>query len=62
MLGPKTSERVELGINLKEPIADKRFIEQKPGGMCQYVVSLTEVSGVDKNLQEVLKKAFDAAG
>jgi hypothetical protein len=62
MLGPKSSERVELGLNLKGEIASKRIVAQKPGGMCQYLVSLTSAKDVDKEILTALKKAFDAAG
>ena len=62
MLGPKTNERVELGLNLKDDVATTRIIAQKPGGMCQYAVALTTAGDVDKEVVAVLKKAFDGAG
>lgn len=62
MLGPKTAERAELGINLKEPIESDRVVAQKPGGMCQYAVALTTPTDVDDELLSVLRRAFDAAG
>ena len=62
MLGPKTVERAELGINLKEDVGSARFVAQKPGGMCQYTVALASPDDVDAELLAVLRRAFDAAG
>jgi Domain of unknown function (DUF5655)/Domain of unknown function (DUF4287) len=61
MIGPKSQERIEVGINLKSDAGAKRFVAQKPGGMCQYVVSLTALKDVDGELLAVLKKAYDSA-
>lgn len=60
-LGPKSSTRSELGINLKDDISSDRIVAQKPGGMCQYAVSLHSVDEVDGDVLKVLKRAFDAA-
>jgi hypothetical protein len=62
MLGPKTADRAELGINLKDDVASERIVAQKPGGMCQYAVALTSPADVDAELLSVLRRAFDAAG
>ena len=62
MLGPKTAERAELGINLKDAIASDRIVPQKPGGMCQYVVALTAPADLDDEVLAVLRRAYDAAG
>lgn len=62
MLGPKTNERVEFGINLKEPVADPRAKPQAPGGMCQYIVALTSPDDVDDDLIAIARRAYDAAG
>jgi hypothetical protein len=62
MLGPRTADRAELGINLKDEIAGERFVAQKPGGMCQYVVALTGPADVDEEVLSVLRRAYDAAG
>jgi hypothetical protein len=62
MLGPKTAERAELGINLKEDAGSERFVAQKPGGMCQFTVALASPDEVDAELLGVLRRAFDAAG
>ena len=62
MLGPKTNERFELGLNLKEDIKDARVKAQAPGGMCQYIVPLSEAKEVDAKIVSYVKRAYDAAG
>lgn len=62
MLGPKTAERAELGLNLKAEVASDRVVAQKPGGMCQYAVALTGPQDIDAEVLAALKAAFDAAG
>ncbi len=62
MVGPGTKNRLEIGINLKDHDGDERFVAQKPGGMCQLKVWLTDAKEVDKDLLAVLRAAYDAAG
>jgi hypothetical protein len=62
MLGPRTVERAELGINLKDDVASDRVVAQKPGGMCQYAVALSSPDDVDAEVLAVLRRADDAAG
>lgn len=62
MLGPRTADRAELGINLKEEITSERIVAQKPGGMCQYAVALAGPGDVDEEVLAVLRRAYDAAG
>lgn len=62
MLGPKSNDRIELGLNLKDDVGSARIVAQKPGGMCQFAVSLTSPSEVDAEVIGVLKAAFEAAG
>lgn len=62
MIGPKSADRVELGINLKAEVASNRILGEKPGGMCQYAVALSKPEDVDQEVVAVLKAAFDAAG
>jgi hypothetical protein len=62
MLGPKTNERFELGLNLKDDIKDTRVKPVPPGGMCQYIVPLTSADDVDDKIVAYVKRAYDAAG
>ncbi|MEQ1616782.1 MAG: DUF5655 domain-containing protein [Terricaulis sp.] len=62
MLGPKTNERFELGLNLKEAAGDPRAKAVAPGGMCQYLVALTDAASVDAKLIALIKRAYDSAG
>jgi hypothetical protein len=62
MLGPKTNDRFELGLNIKGDAANARAVAQKPGGMCQYVVPLTSAAEVDAEVETLLKQAYDGAG
>lgn len=62
MLGPKTNDRFELGINLKDEVSHKTVKAMAPGGMCQYVAALTAPSDVDAALIAIIKRAYDAAG
>lgn len=61
MLGPKTMDRAELGINLKDPVESERIVPQKPGGMCQYAVALSGPADVDAEILSVLRRAYTAA-
>lgn len=62
MLGPRTNDRVELGLNLKDDIASRKIVAQKPGGMCQFIAPLSGPADVDKEILAALRKAFEAAG
>lgn len=62
MLGPRTADRAELGINLKDDVGSERIVAQKPGGMCQYAVALSSPADLDAEVLSVLRRAYDAAG
>jgi hypothetical protein len=61
MLGPKTNDRFELGLNIKGEVKDARVKALPPGGMCQFVVPLTSADEVDAKLIALVRKAFDGA-
>jgi hypothetical protein len=61
MLGPKTNDRFELGLNIKGEVKDPRVKALPPGGMCPYVVPLTSADQVDAKLVAIVRKAFDGA-
>lgn len=62
MLGPKTNDRFELGLNIKEEVSHPRVKAQAPGGMCQYIATLSTPEDVDSALLKIVKRAYDAAG
>jgi hypothetical protein len=62
MLGPKTNDRFELGLNLKDDIKDARVKIVPPGGMCQYIIPLSSAAEVDEKIVGYVKRAYDAAG
>jgi hypothetical protein len=61
MLGPKTNDRFELGLNIKGEVKDPRVKALPPGGMCQYVAALTSADQVDAKLVAIVRMAFDGA-
>ena len=61
-IGPATRTRVDVGLNMKDVPATERLIELPPGGMCQYRVSLTEVSEVDEEVMGWVRSAYEGAG
>ena len=61
MLGPKTNDRFELGLNIKGEVKDPRAKALPPGGMCQYVVPLASADEVDAKLIALVRMAFDGA-
>jgi hypothetical protein len=62
MIGPATQSQVEVGLNIKELKGTERLQAEKPGGMCQFKVRLSDVKEVDKELIGWIKAAYDAAG
>jgi hypothetical protein len=62
MLGPKTNDRFELGINLRDDVSHPLVKAVPPGGMCQYIAALTSEKDVDAKLLAIVKKAYEAAG
>lgn len=62
MLGPKTKDRFELGINLKDDADHPLMKAVPPGGMCQYIVSLHSPHEVDDGIIAIVRRAYNAAG
>lgn len=62
MVGPATKTQVEVGLNAKELDGSARLKAQKPGGMCQYKVRLSELSEVDDELIGWIRTAYQSAG
>ena len=62
MIGPGTNTRVDVGLNMKDVPATARLAAEKPGGMCQYKVKLTDATEVDAELVGWIRRAYDGAG
>jgi hypothetical protein len=60
-IGPSTSKRVEVGLNVKDLPPSTRLIEEPHGSMCNYIVLLTDPSQVNSELAAWLKFAYEAA-
>ena len=61
MIGPATSEAIEIGLNIKENIQTDRLKVQPPNSMCQYKMRLSQISELDNEVKNWLKIAFDGA-
>lgn len=62
MIGPATSTRVEVGLNMKGIEPTGRLVAMPPGGMCNYVIKLTAADQVDAEVVAWIRMAYDAAG
>jgi hypothetical protein len=62
MIGPATNTRVEVGLNMKDVPPTDRLLAEKPGGMCQYKVKVTDPKEVDVELVSWIRRAYDSAG
>lgn len=62
MVGPATTGRVEVGLNVKELPVNDRLIEQPKGSMCNFVVRLTDPSEADAELLGWIAAAYHSAG
>ncbi len=61
-VGPGSATRVDVGLNMKGVTPTGRLLAEKPGGMCQYKVRLSDASEVDQELLGWIRQAYDAAG
>jgi hypothetical protein len=61
MIGPRTNTRFEVGINARDLKKNARLLEQPKGGMCNYIVNVTDAKEVDSELVAWIKSAFEGA-
>jgi hypothetical protein len=61
MIGPATNTRVEVGLNMKDVKGTARLEAQKPGGMCQFKVKVTDAAEVDAELVAWIRRAYEGA-
>lgn len=62
MVGPATSSRVEVGLNMKGVTATDRLMALPPDQMCQYKVKLTSAAEVDAELAAWIRTAYETSG
>lgn len=62
MIGPATTSRVEIGLNMKGVPATERLTAQPVGGMCNYKVKVTATAEVDDELIAWIRLAYERAG
>ena len=63
MLIPATKTRYEIGINLKGQEPDGILeIDTKTNGMCSHKIHLAEISDIDSEVIEWIKKSYKNAG
>lgn len=58
MIGPKSSTRIEIGINIKDRVGTERLIEQPKGSMCKFIVKVSAMNDIDSELLDWLNEAY----
>ncbi|HMN18425.1 MAG TPA: DUF4287 domain-containing protein [Ignavibacteriaceae bacterium] len=61
-LNPATKTRFEIGINLKGQESKGILEPEKPNSMCSHKINLTDITNIDKEVLEWIKKAYENAG
>ncbi|GIK21359.1 MAG: DUF4287 domain-containing protein [Ignavibacteriota bacterium] len=61
-LNPATKTRFEIGINLKGQEPKGKLEPEKPNSMCTHKINLTDITNIDKEVIEWIKKAYENAG
>jgi len=61
-LNPATKTRFEIGINLKGKEPKGKLEPEKPNAMCSHKINLTDLKGIDKEVIEWFRTAYDNAG
>jgi predicted transport protein len=62
ILNPASKTRFEIGFNLKGIEAKGKLENEKPNGICSHKINLSDISEIDKEVIDWIKKAFDNAG
>lgn len=61
-LNPATKTRFEVGINLKGQEPKGKLEAEKPNSMCSHKINLADLKGIDREVIEWIKTAYDNAG
>jgi predicted transport protein len=62
ILNPASKTRFEIGFNLKGVEAKGKLENEKPNDICSHKINLSDISEIDKEVIDWIKKAFDNAG
>jgi predicted transport protein len=62
VLNPASKTRFEIGFNLKGTEATGKLQAEKPDGICSHKISLSEITEIDSEVIDWIRKAFDNAG
>ncbi len=62
ILNPASKTRFEIGFNLKGVEAKGKLEADKPNGICSHKINLADISEIDKEVIEWIKKAYEIAG
>ena len=62
ILNPATKTRFEIGINLKGQEATGKLEAEKANSMCSHKINISEISEIDNEIIDWLKKAYENAG
>lgn len=61
-LNPASKTRFEVGINLKGQEPTGKLEAEKPNSMCSHKIIITEKEGIDNEVIQWIKQAYDHAG
>lgn len=61
-LNPATKSRFEVGLNLKGQQPEGKLVPEKPNAMCSHKLNLEELSDIDQEIIEWIRKAYEKAG
>jgi len=62
ILNPATKTRFEIGINLKGQEPKGKLEAEKSNAMCSHKINLTTITGIDKEVIQWIKTAYENAG
>jgi predicted transport protein len=61
-LQPTTKTRFDIGINLKGQEPTGKLLAEKANSMCSHKISVSNLEGIDSEVLDWIKKAYEQAG
>ncbi len=61
-LQPTTKTRFDIGLNLKGQEPNGKLLAEKPNSMCSHKISVINLEGIDSEVLDWIKKAYEQAG